>query len=129
VTSGTARCACGALTVSPAGDPIRISVCHCLDCKRRTGTAFSWNAHWPKDQVAVEGNHVSYSRSSDAGYLGEAPLLCDCGATVFYEVEQRPGIVSIPVGAFADPSFPAPRLEVYEERRCPWLPRLATVQE
>jgi hypothetical protein len=34
---------------------------------------------------------------------------------VFYEIERRPGMISIPVGAFA---------EVYEEARCPWLPDL-----
>jgi hypothetical protein len=27
-----------------------------------------------------------------------------------------------PAGAFADPAFPPPSVEVYEERRCPWLP-------
>ena len=36
-----ARCARGARA---GGDPVRLSICHCLDCKRRTGGAFSWNA-------------------------------------------------------------------------------------
>lgn len=129
MTSRNASCACGALTARLDGDPVRISVCHCLDCKRRTGSAFSWNAHWPEAQAAVEGQYCSYQRSSDDGFWVRQHFCPACGTMVFYEIEQRPGIVSVPVGAFGDPSFPAPTVEVYTERRCPWLPSLAPEQE
>jgi hypothetical protein len=39
-----------------------------------------------------------------------------CGATVYYDPLALPDHVSIPVGAFADPAFPAPTVSVYEER-------------
>jgi hypothetical protein len=35
-----APCSCGRLRVEVDGEPARISVCHCLECQRRTGTAF-----------------------------------------------------------------------------------------
>jgi hypothetical protein len=129
MTSRIARCACGALAASAEGEPIRISVCHCLECKRRTGSAFSWNAHWPEDQVSIEGDRASYGRSSDDGHWVLQHFCPTCGTMVFYEIERRPGIVSIPVGVFADLSFLAPAVEVYEERRCSWLPLLAPVEE
>jgi hypothetical protein len=44
-----------------------------------------------------------------------------CGSTVWYEIERRPGMVTIPVGGFADPAFPEPTVEVYGERRHPWI--------
>ena len=44
-----------------------------------------------------------------------------CGATVYYTVEGRDDSVSIPVGAFAEPSFPAPSFSVYEERKHAWV--------
>jgi hypothetical protein len=40
---------------------------------------------------------------------------------VFYTTETSPGVVAVPVGAFADPSFPAPTRSVWEERRHSWL--------
>ena len=129
MTTRTASCACGALTARASGDPVRISVCQCLECKRRTGSAFAWNATWPADQVEVVGPFASYTRSSDEGFWGRMHFCAQCGVTVFYEIERRPGIISIPVGAFADPDFPAPMVEVYGEKRCPWLPELAPVQE
>jgi len=43
-----------------------------------------------------------------------------CGSTVFYEPDQEPDLIAIPVGAFADPSFPTPTVSVYESRRHAW---------
>jgi hypothetical protein len=43
-----------------------------------------------------------------------------CGSTLVYALEARPGMLSIPAGAFADPDFPAPTVEVYGERRSAW---------
>ena len=129
MTTRTASCTCGALTALATSDPIRNSVCHCLDCKRRTGSAFAWNAHWPADQVEMRGEPATFSRSSDEGFWVRHSACAACGVTVWYEIERRPGVISIPVGAFADPDFPAPSIEVFGERRCAWLPELAARQE
>lgn len=59
-TSLTARCGCGALRAICVGAPVRVSVCHCLDCKRRTGSAFSWNARFRSARVRVEGDAASW---------------------------------------------------------------------
>jgi hypothetical protein len=117
-----ARCTCGALTARTEGDPVRVSICHCGECKRRTGTAFGWNATFNADQVRVDGAYRSFTRGSDDGYWVRSHFCPYCGVTIFYEIERRPGMISIPAGAFADPEFPAPRVEVYEDSRCSWLP-------
>jgi hypothetical protein len=44
-----------------------------------------------------------------------------CGATVYYTMSAVDDMVAIPVGAFADPSFPAPSFSVYEERMHDWV--------
>ncbi len=44
----------------------------------------------------------------------------DCGATVWFTLGRDPGTVRIPVGAFADPGFPAPGAELYPHRRQGW---------
>ena len=121
MTTREARCTCGALSAVARGEPFRNSVCHCLDCKRRTGSAFAWTAHWPADQVETRGQPAIATRTSDEGFWARFYFCPVCAATVWYEIERRPGAISIPVGAFADPDFPAPTVEVYDERRCPWL--------
>ena len=123
-----AHCTCGALRAEARGEPARISVCHCLECKRRSGSAFTWNATYKAEQVAISGAFTTHERGSDDGNWGRHSFCPSCGVSVFYEIQVRPGMISIPVGAFADPDFPAPTIEVYAERRCPWLPPLPVVE-
>lgn len=129
MTVREARCACGALCASAEGEPVRISVCHCLACKRRTGSALAWNATYHAACVTVSGAYHTYERRSDEGNWARHHFCPACGCSVHYEIEVRPGMISIPAGAFADADFPAPTIQVYEERACPWLPELGLAKE
>jgi hypothetical protein len=115
-----AACSCEKLTVVCQGDPIRISMCHCLACQRRTGSAFGIQARFARDQVAIEGASTSYVRVGDEGGRATFHFCPVCGATVYYEADWMPGFIAVAVGAFADPAFPPPTLEVYLNRRHPW---------
>jgi hypothetical protein len=96
-------------------------MCHCLACQRRTGSAFGMQARWPKNQVEITGRHTEYVRSSDDGEKRTFRFCPDCGATVFWMTEDRRDTIAVPIGAFADPSFPQPTVSVWESRRYPWL--------
>jgi hypothetical protein len=116
-----AACSCGQLHLTAQGDPVRISICHCLACQRRTGSAFAMQARFPTVEVRVFGRSTEYTRTSDLGEKRTFHFCPECGATVFYTTEDTADVVAIPVGAFADPGFPAPTVSVYESRRHPWL--------
>jgi hypothetical protein len=125
-----AACSCGQLRVTTAGDPVRISVCHCLACKRRTGSAFGIQARWPKDQVDVTGRYAEYVRISDEGEERTHRFCPTCGATVFWTSEDwLPETIAVAVGAFADPMFPPPTVSVYGSRRYPWLSLAEGIEE
>jgi hypothetical protein len=117
----TASCSCGQLKVSCEGEPVRISICHCLNCQRRTGSAFAIQARWPSDRVTIEGGQAQeYVLVGDEGGKATFRFCPTCGATVYYEHDQMPGMIIVPVGAFADPTFPPPQISVYGVRRHPW---------
>jgi hypothetical protein len=118
-----AACSCGQLQLTAEGDPIRVSMCHCLACQRRTGSAFGIQARFESKHVRVTGRYSDYVRTSDEGEgRGATFHFCpDCGATVFYELSTAPDVVAVPIGAFAEPDFPPPRISVYESRRHPWV--------
>ena len=46
MTTRTATCRCGQLRAECQGEPVRVSVCHCLDCQKRTGSVFAAQARW-----------------------------------------------------------------------------------
>jgi hypothetical protein len=100
---------------------VRVSACHCLACQRRSGSAFAVQARWPVDQVTVTGESRVWERTADSGRKAAYRFCPTCGATVAYEIEAFPGLVAVPVGAFADPGFPPPRFSVWEARKHPWV--------
>lgn len=116
-----ASCSCGKLTARVRGEPVRISICHCLECQKRTGSAFGVQARFPADSVTIEGASTEHARTGDGGTTARFHFCPACGSTVFYLMDAVPDFIAIPVGAFADPEFPPPRVSVYEERRHGWL--------
>lgn len=100
---------CGQLEASVTGDPVRVSVCHCLDCQKRTGSAFFAQARWPENQVRLEGASKIWSHLADSGNKITHYFCPDCGSTVHYCIEGKfDGLVAVPLGAFADPPSPLP---------------------
>jgi len=118
-----AACHCGQLRVEVDGDPFVVSICHCLDCQRRTGSAFGMQAAFKPEQVNVVGRYSDYSRISDESDRKEHVFhFCpDCGSQVFYTEPVEPDLVVVAVGAFADPSFPPPTESSYGFRRHTWF--------
>lgn len=118
----TATCSCGQLTLTVRGEPIRVSVCHCLACQRRTGSVFGAQARFPRSSVTISGRSTEYVRAGDEGSRVIFSSCPQCGATVQYSVEgDDEENISVPPGAFADPEFPVPSFSVYEERMHSWV--------
>ncbi|MBO9624562.1 MAG: GFA family protein [Sphingomonas sp.] len=115
-----ASCSCGQLRLTCEGEPLRVSICHCLECQKRTGSVFAVQARFPRDRVTVEGHAAQWTRRGDSGTAASFHFCATCGSTVYWEPEAMPDVLYVAVGAFADPGFPPPQVSVYEERRHPW---------
>jgi len=70
--------------------------------------------------VKVFGESKTWIRIADSGHRATYRFCPICGSTVAYIIEGWPGVTAVPVGAFADPTFPAPKFSVYEHRKHPW---------
>ncbi len=116
-----ASCSCGQLTAEVTGDPVRISICHCLACQRRIGSVFAEQARFPRENVSISGDSTEYVRVGDEGPGARFHFCPKCGSTVYYELMGLQAFIAIPVGAFADPHFPSPSVSVYESRMHQWV--------
>ena len=125
-----ASCRCGQLKVTVTGEPVRVSVCHCLDCKKRSGSAFAVQARWPVEQFQSEGTSKSWIQFADSGNRITHHFCPECGSGLLYMIENKfDGLVAIPLGAFDDPFFVSPRFSVWEERKNDWVDILGTEVE
>ena len=67
MTTRHAACSCGQLHLTIEGEPSRISMCHCLECQRRTGAVISNQARFSREQVTVAGNSTTWVRTAESG--------------------------------------------------------------
>jgi hypothetical protein len=117
----TAACSCGQLRVTCTGEPVRLSMCHCLECQKRTGAPFGVQARFPRAQMMIEGTATEFARVGEQGNTITLRFCAICGSTVYWTMSNQPDLVAVAVGNFADPDFPAPRVSVYESRRHSWV--------
>jgi hypothetical protein len=124
-TNFRATCCCGACAITVNAPPVINALCHCANCKRRTGSAFGWSAYFPDAAVtATIGAFRTYSVPSKVAgeeNLQERVFCGTCGTTLFWRNRHFAGLTGIAGGCFADPPLPEPEATVSNEGRCAWL--------
>jgi hypothetical protein len=118
-----ARCCCGACAIQVKGDPVINAVCHCANCRRRTGSAFGWSAYFKNETVtATIGAFRTYSIRGDAGVENtQERVFCGtCGTTLFWRAKDFEGLTGIAGGCFTE-ALPEPTMSVGNETRCAWV--------
>jgi hypothetical protein len=104
-------CLCGAVRFVTSGEPIRVGVCHCLDCRKHHGAVFYAAAIFRSDAVSFRG----VTRSFNGRFF--CPI---CGSSVFATSQ---GEVEVHLGAFDEPNHFVPTYETWIERKESWLAR------
>jgi hypothetical protein len=120
MSTRTASCTCGQLRIEVQGEPRGVGICHCLACQQRTGSVFAALASFAAPYT-VTGTATEYIRTGDQGARFIFRFCPVCGTNLFHTEEGEAGGVGVAVGAFADPSFPAPKLSIYDCRKHPWV--------
>lgn len=108
VTNGS--CLCGAVRIIAFGQPYRVGLCHCLDCRKHHGALFHGSAIFPRDAVTIEGETRDY---------GGRHFCPRCGSSVFGRSDDE---IEVSLGAFDAPDQFAPTYELWTIRRESWLP-------
>jgi GrpB-like predicted nucleotidyltransferase (UPF0157 family) len=103
----TGQCVCGAIRFVCVGEPERVTICHCLWCQRRTGTAFGTEVVFQQQNVVFSGIAASTYRhtSDESGRWLEVYFCPRCGCNLGFTLEAAPGVRTLPAGTFDDPTF------------------------
>lgn len=121
MTVRTAQCHCGDLVLRCDGEPRKISMCHCLDCQRRTGSAFSVAVFYDRQKVHITGSADFFQRISASGFPVDFKFCPRCGSNVFWEPARMPSLIGVGLGAFGSPDFPQPQQSVWTRDKHRWL--------
>ena len=105
-------CLCENVRLTATGDPYRVGLCHCLDCRKHHGALFFAAAIFPQDAVSGDGETRSY----------KGRHFCQqCGSSVFAKYDDE---VEVHLGTLDQPSHFSPTYENWTLRRETWLPPL-----
>ena len=115
-----AACCCGACEIEVEGEPVLNALCHCDNCKRRTGSAFGWSAYFPDERIlATRGEVVRY----EVATTNADRFFCtDCGTTLYWRsADFMPGHTGVAGGCFTATPLGEPMASATDGKRCAWL--------
>ena len=113
----TGSCLCGAVRIEVSGDPNRVGLCHCLDCRKKTGSLFSTYAIWPAAAVSMTGDAVAHELRG--GFLRH---VCPTCGSALYEQQRGDDEAEVFLGILDEPNLLTPTYELWTIRREAWLP-------
>ncbi len=115
-------CQCGALRYRLRGEALALTVCHCTECQRQSGSAFGMSLIVPTQSFQLlTGEPKIFSRSSDSGRLVHCAFCPTCGTRIYHSPEAMKGSVNIKPGTLDDTSWLEPGLHVWTKSRQPWF--------
>jgi len=126
----TGRCLCEGVRFEIAGALTPLGYCHCKQCQRASGSAFSANTTVAKTDLRfVAGAELLREYESSPGRF--RAFCSRCGSPVYKRVGEQPDTVRIRLGLLdGDPQLHA-RVHIWVSAKAPWyeiadsLPQLA----
>lgn len=106
----TGGCLCGKVRIEARGDPDRVGICHCLDCRKHHGALFFAAAIDPAESVTIIG---------ETRHFRHRHFCPECGSSVFATWDDE---IEVHLGALDEPGQFEPTYELWTIRREPWLP-------
>ena len=110
-------CLCGAVRIELPGKPYRVGICHCLDCRKKSGGIFTSWAIYPVDQVKVTGTTARHALPNDYTHF-----FCPACTSPIYQTQAGSDEAEVFLGVLDEPNRLTPSYELWTVRREAWLP-------
>lgn len=96
------------------------AVCHCRDCQRQTGTAFSVVVGIPQDALQLSGEVTIHTTTGESSAQVHRYFCGRCGSPIYSLAEAMPGLIFLKAGTLDDCSWLEPELEFFCASAQPW---------
>lgn len=119
--SRSGGCLCGKVRYALAGEPLATVICHCTNCQKQSGGAFSVNLIATEKDLSIEGALRTFDDAGDSGNAVHRRFCPDCGSPIISALAASPGIVALKAGTLDDPSGLSPQMQVWCDSRQDWV--------
>ncbi len=117
----TGRCQCGETSYSVTADPLFTYVCHCGDCQKRTGSAFSMGLVILSDSLQLQGEFTAWSRTSDKGNTNTRYSCAGCGNIIYGIGDKNPELAKLQAGTLDNTRALEPEVHIWTRNRQTWF--------
>ena len=126
----TGQCLCGAIKYQFANTPAMAGVCHCKNCQRQAGSAFSTLAGVPMAELEIAGTPKLYvDTDTDSGTSVERYFCGDCGSPIYSLLPAQPEMAFLKTGTLDDTSGFAPMFHAWCSTKQNWVDLSAEVPQ
>src|SRR5678815_601679 len=81
-------CLCGQVRYTVPAEPLATAICHCRNCQKQSGSAFSVVTVFPRDALIVEGTLTVYEDRGTSGQTVFRQFCGVCGSPVLTDTER-----------------------------------------
>lgn len=113
-------CSCGAVRYECTGDPVIMGNCHCRDCQRASGGAYTPVLGVPRSTVKITGEVKYYESKADSGRIAKRGFCPNCGSSLFGLPPSFPDLIALAASSLDDPSIFKPAMDIYTSSAQPW---------
>ena len=114
-------CLCGALRYRVAALPLGVIMCHCDDCKRRTGSACSLSMiTWRKDFEVLFGETLTSDNKGGSGAVHRQHVCPKCFTRTNTEMMAHPDVINVRPGTLDRPRDVSTVAQVWASAAQPW---------
>ena len=115
----TGGCQCGHVRFEIVGEPLGLSVCHCRDCQRQSGSAFGMSLAIPPDGFQLRSGALkNFEIICDSGRPKTCVFCPECGTRVYHRTVNG---ISLKAGTLDDTSYLKPDAHYWTARKQPWV--------
>jgi hypothetical protein len=115
----TGGCQCGEVRYRIEGEPLELSVCHCRECQRQSGSAFGMSLAIPAGAFRLlAGSPKTFEVVCDSGRTKTCAFCPTCGTRIYHRTDAG---ISIKAGTLDDTSSLRPTAHYWTARKQPWV--------
>jgi hypothetical protein len=120
MTGFSGGCLCGAVRYESSAEPAVMGHCHCIDCRKSSGTGHCSHMMAPAAAVKMTGKVSTYDKAADSGNVVTRAFCPVCGSAVYSTNTAMPGALFIRASSLDDPEVFKPQVVVYAARAASW---------
>jgi hypothetical protein len=116
----TGGCLCGKVRYTFSAKPVFSGNCHCRDCQKASGSAYTPAMFVAEDAVAISGEVKYFESKADSGRAIWRGFCPNCGSQLFSKLALLPGVIGVRAGTFDNTADFEPKMDIYTDSAAHW---------